>query len=136
MAVLDAYGIRYLIVGGIAVGVYTEPRFTKDLDVLIAVEHPHHNELFRALSEFGAPMHLVKPDDFLQEDFVFHFGSPPWRIDILTSAPGVNFEAAFAERVVLPLGDREANFVSREWLIKSKRASGRHQDLADLERLE
>jgi hypothetical protein len=136
LAVLDRFGIRYLIVGGIAVGVYTEPRFTKDLDVLVAVSPPEHHALYAALTEFGAPVHLVRPEDFAQEDFVFHFGSPPWRIDILTSVPGVDFGEAYADRVMAPLGGISVSFISREWLIRAKRASGRHQDLADLEKLE
>jgi hypothetical protein len=136
LAELDRSGIRYLIIGGIAVGIYSEPRFTKDLDVLIAVTGEEHHTVFGALQRFGAPTHLVRPEDFLKEDFVFHFGAPPWRIDILTSVPGVDFETAYAERSVMPLGSIRASFISREWLIRAKRASGRYQDLADVEKLE
>lgn len=85
---------------------------------------------------FGAPTHLVDQDEFLREDFIFHFGAPPWRVDLLTSAPGVDFEAAYAERVELPFGEYKASCISREWLIRAKRASGRPQDLLDLAGLE
>lgn len=136
MAALESCGIEYLIVGGIAVGFYTEPRFTKDLDVLVAVPPPGHLKLFDVLKEFGAPVHLVRPEDFVQEDFVFYFGSPPWRVDILTSIPGIDFRQAFANRVRMSLGQTEVNCISREDLILAKRASGRFQDLADLEKLE
>ena len=97
MAALDRYGINYLIVGGIAVGFHSEPRFTKDLDVLVAIRPPEQHLLLQALKDFGAPTHLVTPADFTNEDFVFHFGTPPWRIDILTSIPGVDFDLAFAD---------------------------------------
>jgi hypothetical protein len=136
LAALESCGIDYLIVGGIAVGFYSEPRFTKDLDVLVAVRPPGDLKLIEALRVFGAPVHLVKAEDFAKTDFVFHFGSPPWRIDILTSIPGIEFAEAFARRVSMPLGPATVNCISREDLIRAKKASGRHQDLADVEKLE
>jgi len=135
LAALDASGIEYLVVGGIAVGFYAEPRFTKDLDVLVAVKPGEATRLYQVLKEFGAPVHLVTAEDFSREDFVFYFGAPPWRIDILTSIPGIDFEAAYSRRVFMPLGGRNVSCISREDLIRSKQASGRHQDLADVEKL-
>ncbi len=135
MAALDAFEIKYLVVGGIALGFHAEPRYTKDLDILISVHSPDHLRLFQCLAEFGAPVEILKPEELLEEDFVFHFGVPPWRIDVLTSIPGVNFEDAYADRVSLPLGGYEASCISREWLIRAKKASGRPQDLIDLKQL-
>ncbi|HWD40185.1 MAG TPA: DUF6036 family nucleotidyltransferase [Fimbriimonas sp.] len=136
MSALESYGIKYLIIGGIAVGFYTEPRFTKDLDVLIAVSPEDIDRLFSALRDFGAPLHMVSPADFLQEDFVLYLGSPPWRIDILTSAPGIDFAEAYKDKKQVLLGGVRVNCISKEWLIKSKQASGRNQDLADLDALQ
>jgi hypothetical protein len=136
LAALDRFGIEYLIVGGVAVGFHAEPRFTKDLDVLVHVDSRNVGALIEALSEFGAPMHFVKAGDFLKDDFVFFFGSPPWRIDLLTSIPGIEFRTVYADRVTVTLGNRQATCISKEWLIKAKKASGRHQDLADLEALQ
>lgn len=34
----NAHGVEYLVVGGYAVGLYSDPRATKDLDVLIRSE--------------------------------------------------------------------------------------------------
>lgn len=135
MAALDASAIRYLIVGGVAVGFHAEPRYTKDLDVLIHVSQKESRVLFQCLKDFGAPTSLISEEDLLKEDFVFHFGIPPWRIDILTTIPGVNFEAAYAERVKLPLDHYQADCISKAWLIKAKQASARPQDLLDLEGL-
>jgi hypothetical protein len=133
---LDASGIKYLIVGGVAVGLYAEPRYTKDIDVAVILEPPQHEALFALLTAFGAPTHLVTPEDFLQDDFVFYFGAPPWRVDILTSIPGVDLRQAFESRTRLSLGNVEANIISLEWLITAKRASGRPQDLLDAQNLE
>ncbi len=59
MAALDDYGIRYLVVGGIAVGFHAEPRYTKDLDLLIRVSAPGHRRLFDRLAKFGAPVSIM-----------------------------------------------------------------------------
>lgn len=131
----DASGIKYLVVGGIAVAYHGEPRFTKDLDLLVQVGPNQHHELYRVLREFGAPVSIISPEELLLDDFVFHFGSPPWRIDVLTSVPGVDFDAAYQDRVKMPMGTYEADCISKTWLIRAKRASGRPQDLLDLEGL-
>jgi hypothetical protein len=135
LSVFDRFGIRYLIVGGIAVGYHAEPRFTKDLDVLVAIGEFNYLQFYAALQEYGTPLQTVRPEEFLSEDFVFFFGIPPWRIDILTSIPGVDFELAYADRVSFALGHKQVDCISRQWLIRAKEASGRPQDLADLEAL-
>ena len=53
---LNAAGVRYLIVGGYAVMVHTEPRYTKDLDIWIERDEQNARALLRALAEFGAPI--------------------------------------------------------------------------------
>ena len=52
---LNAAGVRYLIVGGYAAMVHTEPRYTKDLDLWIDPVESNAQKLFVALAEFGAP---------------------------------------------------------------------------------
>jgi hypothetical protein len=136
LAALDAFGIRHLIVGGVAVSFHSVPRYTKDLDILVSVQPPDgHNRLYQCLADFGAPIHIVSANDFLLPDFVFHFGAPPWRVDILTSIPGVDFESAYQDRVPMTLGDLTTYCLSRDWLIKAKLASGREQDLLDARQL-
>jgi hypothetical protein len=135
LAALDASGIRYLVVGGIAVGFHGEPRYTKDLDVLITVDRAEAEGLYACLKDFGAPVHVLTAEELSKPDFIFHFGVPPWRIDIISSIPGVEFEQAYADRVKMPLGGYAADCISREWLIKAKVASGRPQDLLDLKAL-
>lgn len=133
MAALDRFGVRYLIVGGIALGLHSEPRYTKDIDVLVRVTAENLGSLLDALREFGAPLHLIRQGEFLSDDFVFFFGEQPWRVDILTSIPGLDFEEAYRERVQFELGGRQITCISKPWLIRAKLASGRYQDLADVE---
>jgi hypothetical protein len=132
LAALDQFGIEYLIVGGVAYGIHAEPRYTKDLDLLVHVSPGSAERLFEALRQFGAPLHIVNASDFLKHDFVFYFGSPPWQIYILTSIPGVDFVRAYEDRVIAFLGGYRASFISKEWLIRAKLESARPQDLVDV----
>ena len=78
-------GVRYLIVGGYAVMVHTEPRYTKDLDVWIEPTESNARALFVALANFGAPTTDVVPTDFMEPDVFFQIGVEPVRVDIMTS---------------------------------------------------
>jgi len=60
---------------------------------------------------------------------------PPVRIDIIPGISGVNFIEAFETKVKHKFGKTFANFLSKEMLIKNKKATGRKKDLADLEAL-
>src|SRR5271169_1348956 len=91
--------VRYLIVGGHAVMKYTEPRFTKDLDIWIEASPKNARAVFKALREFGAPLAALSEDDFAKEGFFYQMGRPPTRIDILMSIAGVKFADAWPNRV-------------------------------------
>jgi hypothetical protein len=63
-------------------------------------------------------------------------GQPPNRIDILTRIEAVSFDEAWASRVTGKYGDQRVWYLSRELMVRNKRALGRKQDLADVEALE
>ena len=136
LSLFKKHDVRYLIVGGYAVMRYTEPRFTKDLDVLIAVDDENARAVYAALEEFGAPLQNLSPQDFAEEGYFYQMGLPPLRVDVLMSIPGVNFAEAWRSRETVTVGETEMCFISKADLIKAKRASGRPQDLLDLENLE
>lgn len=132
----DGHGVRYLIVGGHAVMYYTEPRYTKDLDVWVEAEPRNAVKVFDALAEFGAPLAEMTADDFAHEGFFYQLGRPPLRVDVLTSIDGVRFSDAWPRREQAVFGDRVVALISRADLIANKRAVGRHIDLHDAELLE
>lgn len=68
---LNAAGVRYLIVGGYAVMVHTEPRYTKDLDLWIEPLESNAQKLLVALARFGAPTSDVHPSDFTEPEVFF-----------------------------------------------------------------
>lgn len=51
---------EYLVVGGWAVGYHAEPRFTKDLDILIGTSNENLQTVARALAQFGAPAAIIE----------------------------------------------------------------------------
>ena len=136
MRIFNAHGVKYLVVGGYAVMLYSEPRFTKDLDLWVGDDRDNASRVFRALAEFGAPLTGVDPADFAKPDLIYQLGVPPLRIDVLTSISGVDFEAAWVRRREAAYGDVTARFIALEDLLRNKRAVARASDLADCERLE
>jgi predicted nucleotidyltransferase len=74
---LNDYEVEYLIVGGYAVMKYTEPRYTKDLDVWVNNSSQNSVRVFHALAKFGAwpkrvksaffgvPVHFISLDDLI-----------------------------------------------------------------------
>ena len=136
LSAFHAHGVRYLIVGGYAVIFHSQPRFTKDLDFFIQADPANAQATFAALAEFGAPLQGIRPEDFIDRRSFFRFGRDPHAFDILPDIPGVDFEAAWdgrIEGVVDMATGLKASFISKEDLIASKLASGRLQDLADVE---
>jgi len=132
---LEKYRVRYLVVGGYAVMKYTEPRFTKDLDLWISTDETNSKAVFSALKEFGAPLKGLTPHDFTESGYFYQMGNPPFRLDIMMSIPGVEFETAWVHREEVLLEGMTIPFISRADLIRAKEASGRAQDLLDAENL-
>jgi hypothetical protein len=135
LSILAKHKVRYLVVGGYAVMKYTEPRFTKDLDLWIATDPANAEAVFAALKEFGAPLKDLAPTDFMQEGYFYQMGNAPFRLDIMMSIPGVTFETAWANREKAHVEGLVIPFISKADLITTKEASGRDQDMIDAKRL-
>ena len=133
---LNEHNVKYLIIGGYAVAFHGHPRYTKDLDVWVQRNKNNAENLLKALDEFGFGSLNFTIEDFLDHDQVVQLGYPPNRIDILSDLVGVNFEECYSSRVEVTIENVKINFIDLENLKKNKKASGRHQDLADFENLE
>ncbi len=127
--------VRYLVVGGYAVALHGYPRYTKDLDLWIEAAPENSANIVKALDQFGFGSLDLTADDFLEPDTVIQLGYPPSRIDLITSASGVIFEDCYNSKVEIEIEELVINFIDIENLKKNKRASGRAQDIADLENL-
>lgn len=138
IASLNAGRVRYLIVGGYAVGFHARPRATKDLDVLIDRSLPNARRACKALREFlGTEAPNITETTLTDPRSLIVLGVAPVRIDVLTSIEGVSsFAPAWKRRSEGRYGDVPAHFLALEDLIASKQAAGRPQDLADVDVLE
>jgi hypothetical protein len=132
---LNEHNVRYLIIGGYAVAFHGHPRYTKDLDVWIELAPKNAANILKALAQFGFGSLGLTEADFLESDQIIQLGYPPSRIDILTTLAGVDFENCYASRVITTIDNIPMNFIDLENLKKNKKATGRLQDLADLENL-
>jgi hypothetical protein len=132
---MEKFGVKYMIIGGYAVGFHAEPRWTKDLDIWTATDEANALAVYSALAHFGAPLKQLEPKDFASDDAWYSFGEPPNRVDILMGPPGPKFNDAWRGRVEAEIAGQRVIFVGREDLIKLKSASGRERDVRDLNAL-
>jgi predicted nucleotidyltransferase len=127
--------IRYLLVGGYAVGYHGYPRATNDMDIWISIDSQTAEQLVLALKEFGFDTLQLSKELFLKENSIVRMGIAPMRIEIFTTISGVNFEECYQERIVDEIDGIEVNIINLKQLKINKKASGRHKDLDDFENL-
>jgi predicted nucleotidyltransferase len=138
LLLLNDLKVEYLIVGGYAVMRYSEPRYTKDLDVWVGHSSVNSPKVFAALARFGAPLRHsgVTESTFSVPHTVYQIGVPPVRVDILTSITGCDFQDAWSRRVSGSMYGASVNFISLPDLIANKRAAGRAADVEHLKLLD
>ncbi len=147
---LNERNVRYLVVGGLAVNLYGVPRVTQDVDVIIAADPQNISDLIDALDYLGYvsrlpvdPAGMAEPDivrDWVENrnliafNFV-HRSRAYQSVDIVLHHP-LDFEAAWSRCTRLMAGAVPVCVASVDDLITMKRASGRKQDLCDIELLQ
>lgn len=86
--------VRFLLVGAYALAAHGYPRATMDIDIWVMPSPDNADAVLRAVRRFGAPLHNLTKADLEMEGTVFQIGVAPRRIDIITTASGLDFEAA------------------------------------------
>lgn len=133
---LIAHHVDFLVVGGHAVAFHGYPRFTEALDLLVRPDRENATRIMQALTDFGFGAIGLTVEDFIADDRVIQLGRAPNRVDLLTRLWGVEFSEAWRRRVPGQLDRIPVSMLSREDLIRNKRATARPQDLADAAALE
>lgn len=143
-------GARYLVVGGVAVVLHGHPRFTADLDLVLALDPANLRRALDALAGLAyRPRAPVSLDAFLDPDTrarwieekgltVLSLWSPDLpatEVDLFASEP-FSFDAAYERAVRADLGGLVVTVVGLADLIALKRSAGRPQDLEDIRSLE
>ena len=132
---LNRHNVRYLLIGGYAVALHGHPRYTKDLDIWISMDNTNAANLLKALKDFGFSSLSLSVEDFLKPDQIVQLGFPPNRIDLMTSPKGIDFDTCYASREEIEIEGLKVKLIDLNNLKKNKKATGRYQDLADLENL-
>jgi predicted nucleotidyltransferase len=136
LILLEKNSIRYLVVGGYAVGFHGYPRYTGDLDIWFSADDENVSKLLKVLSEFGFSAVGLTKLDLMKDGNVIQLGYPPLRIDLLNNIDGVTFENCYKNSVLFDEDNIKIRVISQDDLIINKKASGRHKDLDDLENID
>ena len=133
---LNRHKVHYLIVGGYAVAFHGYPRYTKDIDIWLSIDDANATKILSVLKEFGFETLNLAKDDFTKHGRVIQLGYPPNRINLITSATGLEFEDCYDQKITIDIEGLTVNCIDLENLKKNRKKTGRYQDLADLENLE
>lgn len=131
---LNANDVEYLLIGGYAVGVYGYSRSTNDIDIFVSDDDENLQRLSAALREFGVD-DATSGNLFPKKRSLLELGVEPMKVQFMNFADGLTFSESFASRNLVQVEGIEINTISRSDLIRNKTATGRHKDLADIERL-
>ena len=135
LELFNANKVEYLIVGGYALAFHGAPRFTGDIDLLVKADSQNAKRILSVLEDFGFGSLKLSQVDFTTPNNVIQLGTPPVRVDIMTSLTAIDWEKAQAGKVKGNYGDTTVYFISKEDFIANKRAMGRKKDIADIEAL-
>ena len=105
------------------------------MDIWVAIEKKNAQKLITVLREFGFDTPQLTADPFLRENQIIRMGTPPMRIELLTTISGVRFEECYSERITGVIDDVEVQIINLEHLRRNKQASGRQKGLDGLEHL-
>ncbi len=136
LQILSDEKVKFLLVGAYALAAHGYPRATMDIDIWIMQSLDNADAVLRALRRFGTPLQNLTRQDLQRNDTVFQIGVAPRRIDIITTASGLEFEETYANSLTMDIDGIEIHIPSLADLIRNKRASGRTKDIADAEVLE
>lgn len=136
--------VSYVVIGGVAVQAHGGQRLTQDLDVAVGADRENHGRLAAALADLDA--RVLGPSGerssappgaaLLGSADLWHLDSDHGLIDVIALPAALGSFSALRDRAHdVDLGDVVVPVAAREDLIAMKQASGRPQDLADVELL-
>lgn len=132
---LNKHKVAYMVVGGYALAFHGKPRHTGDLDIWINISEGNAAKMLKVLKDFGMDALGFEKEDFLRPGYITQIGYPPLRIDILNNIDGLEFDEAVKNMQQMDADDLTINYIGLQDFLKNKEASGRSQDLADIQEI-
>ena len=132
---LNAHGVEYLLIGGYAVVLYGySGGHIDNLNIWISNKPENIDKVIEVLKEFGFDVPELNREIFLTGK-IARLGNPPFRIKIMTKISGVEFDNCYSSAQKTIIDGQKIKIISKEDLIKNKKATNRYKDLDDLENL-
>ncbi|MDZ7860281.1 MAG: DUF6036 family nucleotidyltransferase [Candidatus Krumholzibacteriota bacterium] len=128
--------VKFILVGAYAMAAHGYPRATMDIDIWVMPSPENADAVMRALRRFGSPLHNLTRKDLQTDGTIFQIGVAPRRIDIITTASGLQFKEVYDRSMLVKIEGVDVRIPLIDDLIRNKKASGRTKDLADAEALE
>lgn len=132
---LNKYAVAYMVVGGYALAFHGKPRYTGDLDIWINISEDNAVKMLKVMKDFGMSPLGFEKEDFLRTGYITQIGYPPLRIDILNNIDGLEFTEAIKNMQQVETDGLVINYIGLHDFLKNKQASGRSQDIADIEEI-
>lgn len=132
-ALLTEHRVEFVVVGGYALALHGAPRYTGDLDIFVRPTRDNAIRLLAAVQAFGFPTEQLTADVVVAESALVQLGVPPLQLHIMSAIDGVTWDEVWQEHDAAMLAGLQIPFIGRRAFVANKRASGRTQDLADLE---
>jgi predicted nucleotidyltransferase len=130
---LDSRSIRYMVIGGQAVLLYGEPRFTRDVDVALHAGPQDLPVILQSARESGLQVLVDSPADFVQRTLVLPCAEPASgiRVDLIFSLSPYERQAIQRAATVSVAGSPVC-YAAAEDLIILKTVAGRPRDMEDV----
>ena len=130
LQILLEENVKFIVVGAYALGAHGFPRATGDIDIWIEPTAVNAKKVIRSLPRFRIPLSDVNEKYFIEEGIIFQIGVVPRRIDIITIIDGVEFQSAYAKKLLvsveglnIPACQGDSPILSVEDLIKNKEST-------------
>jgi predicted nucleotidyltransferase len=135
LKLLDQHKVKYVIVGGYAVGIHGYIRPTHDLDVFVEISPQNAAALVKVFHEFGFTDSQADEELFLTKGAIVRVGGEALRVEVFNDISGVTFAECFAESVAETVEGIPTRFIGLPQLLTNKLKSGRVKDLVDYDYL-
>jgi len=131
---LNKHKVKYLLLGGWAVGYYSNPRATKDIDFIVSVDDKNLKKLINVFDDFKASHVNI---DILKEHKGYIFiGNSPMKIEVISNADGIDINDCYKRKNTVEIDGVNIDIISKDDLIKNKKSTDRLLDHSDAEVLE
>lgn len=130
---LEKAKIDYLLIGGVAVGVWGKPRITEDIDFIIFISRKEIKRITKEANNLGLEFKEVPHPQF-SKTFVYRISKSIYHADFIVAS--TKFEkSALKRKVKVKIYNKDVFVPTKEDLLLLKIIPGRGIDIFDAENI-